>query len=88
MATVMLKRPTKIEQAAALMLTVFEANPGIVMTRREVESLVNLDEFSLSTRQGALNYLGTQGHIRQESKYWLTGGGGKPTTYWMPSEVA
>ena len=42
MDTTTLVRPSKIEQAAALMLTVFKANPGVVMTRREVESLVNV----------------------------------------------
>jgi len=86
MSTVQLKRPLKIEQVAALMLTVFEANPGIVMTRLDIESLVNLDEFSLSTRHGALNYLASQGHIHKESPWLLLGGGGKPATYWLPSE--
>ena len=90
MTTITLARPPKIEQVAALMLTVFKANPGVVMTRREIESMLDLslDEFSEgSTRRGALNYLCTQGHICCESPYWLTGGGGKPTTYWMPTKT-
>jgi hypothetical protein len=86
MATQVLRPVPKIEQAAALMLTVFAENPHARMTRREIESLVNVSEFSLSTRRGALNYLGTQGHICQESKYWLNGGGGQPTTYWAAAD--
>jgi len=86
MATAILRRPHKIEQCAALMLTALKANQGVRMTRMDIESLVNVSDFSQSTRHGALNYLASQGHIKQESQYWLTGGGGKPTTYW--TEVA
>jgi hypothetical protein len=67
MHNITLVRPRKIEQVAALMLTVFKANPNAVMTRREIESVLDLslDGFSEgSTRRRALNYLASQGHIR------------------------
>jgi hypothetical protein len=89
MTTATLVRPLKIEQVAALMLTVFQANPNTVMTRREIESMLdlNLDGLSAgSTRRGALNYLCTQGHICCESPYWHLGGGGQPVTYWLSTE--
>ena len=79
MNTTVLTRPSKIEQAAALMLTVFKENPNAVMTRREVESLVNVSEFSNSTRQRALWHLCSEKHIRYNTgDSW----GGRPTTYW------
>jgi hypothetical protein len=67
----------KLDQVAALMLLVFKENPNAVMTRRDVESVLNLDGFSVSTRQRALNHLAYQGHIREESDW----PGGRPTTY-------
>ncbi|HWI66762.1 MAG TPA: hypothetical protein VNS88_00020 [Nitrospiraceae bacterium] len=81
MNTTVLTRPSKIEQAAALMLTVFKENPNAVMTRREVESLVNVSEFSNSTRQRALWHLCSEKHIRYE---W---NGGAAARYWMPAET-
>lgn len=74
---VLLSPVPKIEQVAALMLTVFKENPNTVMTRLEIESLVNVSEFSVSTRWRALNHLSCEGHIRQESQ-WPSSG---PTTY-------
>ena len=80
MSTATLVRPQRVEQAAALMLTAFKENPNVVMTRREVESLVNVSEFSKSTRQRALNVLVSEGHICTKSNwpdvypiatYWL-----------------
>lgn len=84
MATQVLSPVPKIEQAAALMLTVFKANPGTVMTRREVESLVNVSEFSESTRQRALWSLCGKGR----PLCYDTGGewGGRPTTYWTAAD--
>ena len=78
-----LNRPSKIEQAAALMLTVFEANPGVVITRREIEGCLPVKGFSASTRQRALNYLVSERGIRHETDPdgWM--GGGKPTIYWL-----
>ena len=86
MTTDTLVRPQRIEQAAALMLTVFKANPSVVMTRREVESLVDVSEFSESTRQRALNYLSGRGRPLG----YDTGDsyGGRPTTYWLKEENA
>jgi hypothetical protein len=82
MATTTLKRPERQYQCAALMLTVFEANPGVVMTRREIEALVNVSEFSESTRYRSLFVLMNTGHdIRMDSGEWE----GRPSTYWMPS---
>ena len=86
MTTATLVRPLKIEQVAALMLTVFKANPNTVMTRREVESMLDLslDGFSAgSTRRGALNYLANQGHIRVKGDGW-----GGPEHYWMPRSTS
>jgi hypothetical protein len=70
MATGTLNRVQKIEQVAALMLLVFKANPKAVMTRRDIESMLDLDGFSVSTRHGALNWLASQGHIKSG---WPTG---------------
>ena len=67
------------------MLAVFMANPGAVLTRREVESLVDVDEFSPSTRQRALNHLTWGKHIRSDSDSWA---GGPPTTYWLAKEAS
>lgn len=78
--TKQLNRPSKIEQAAALMLTVLKANPNAALTRREIESLVNVSEFSVSTQRGALNWLCSQGHIRWET----VGLRGYPIAYRMP----
>lgn len=76
----LLRRPPKIEQVAALMLTVFEANPGVRMARCEVESALTLTfgECSDSTRQRALNYLAYEGHIDYES-HWPSP---RATIYW------
>ena len=84
MITTTLVRPSRLEQAAALMLTVFQANPNIVMTRREVESLVDVSEFSDSTRQRALWHLCGRGRPLG----YDTGDsyGGRPTTYWLKKE--
>jgi len=82
MATVVLESPSKLDQAAALMLTVFKENPDTRVTRREIESVLNLGEFSVSTRWRALNHLASQGLIREETR-WPNGGA---STYWMPSE--
>jgi hypothetical protein len=81
-ATQALRPVPKIEQAAALILTAFRANPTTVMTRRDVESMVNLSEFSVSTRWRALNHLTSQGLIREQS-HWPNGG---VTVYWAAAE--
>ncbi len=80
-----LKPVQKEDQVAALMLLVFEANPNTVMTRRDVESMLDLDGFSLSTRWRALNVLCTRKHIRYKNAWPEKGTG--PTTYWLNSEV-
>jgi len=77
-----LVRPDKVEQVAALMLTVFEANPGVRMARCEIESALTLTfgECSDSTRQRALNMLCFKGRIKFES-HWPSP---RATLYWMP----
>jgi hypothetical protein len=59
----------KLDQVAALMLLVFKENPNTVMTREDVESMLTLDGFSVSTRWRALNHLASEGHIREESQW-------------------
>jgi hypothetical protein len=87
MTTATLVRPSKQEQVAALMLLVFQANPNTVMTREDIESLVNVSEFSVSTRWRALNCLANRHLIHQDSRdEW--GGPHPPTTYWMSDEEA
>jgi hypothetical protein len=84
MNKVELVRPARREQCAALMLTVFTANPGVVLTRREVESLVDVSQFSESTRQRALWTLSGKGcPLDYDSGWWE----GRPTTYWMPADA-
>lgn len=73
-------RPLKVDQVAALMRLVFEANPNRRMTRREIESALDLEEFSVSTRRRALNLLFFYRVIQSESG-WPEA---KPSTYWMP----
>jgi hypothetical protein len=57
------------------------------MTREDIESLVNVSEFSVSTRWRALNCLANRHLIHQDSRdEW--GGPHPPTTYWMSDEEA
>lgn len=85
MVTATLVRPQKSDQCAALMLTAFKVNPDVVMTLREIESLVDVSQFSPSTRQRALWGLCHEKHIRYEQHHrddgWFT-----TTSYWMPME--
>lgn len=72
-----LARPAKVDQAAALMRLVFEANPGVGMTLRDLEGAVGLAAYSTSTRQRALNVLVIEKAIGCEGSGW----GGEPYTY-------
>ena len=72
-----LVRPNKMDQVAAMMLLVFKLNPNTRMSRRDIESVLTLGEFSESTRQRALNVLCIEKHIRME-------GEGQSLVYWMP----
>lgn len=77
-----LNRPDKVDQAAALIRTVFEANPGVRMTRRDIEETVDLSAFSLSTIQRALWHVGGVEHT---STYPPEGP--EPNIYWLPNEM-
>jgi len=72
------KCPEKVEQAAALMRLVFEENPGVRMTRREVEACVPVEGFSVSTRQRALWTLAN----RRVIQFVSTDGAG-PDLWWI-----
>lgn len=73
-------RPEKTEQVASLMRLVFEANPGVRMTRQDIEAYVPaVETFSKSTRQRALWVLCNRGVIR-----WNCANGTNSNDYWMP----
>jgi len=77
-----LVRPNKVDQVAALMLLMFKANPGVRMTRFDVEDSLIFAKFPVSdsTKQRALNVLCIEGHIKYES-HWPSP---QATLYWMP----
>ena len=75
-----LRRPLKVERAAAEMRLVFEQNPGVRMTRRDVEECLDLEGFSPSTRQRALWLLAFEGVIEHTSTYPPEGP--EPNIYW------
>lgn len=87
MSAQQLTRPEKQEQVAALYRLVFEANPGVRMTRSQIEKALALPlaGVSESTRQRALyvlmHHMG-RGVIRCEEGGPY--GSGHPSIYWMP----